>query len=655
MALLWLGARALPGSGQPADTPTEPQAVVLHVSNAKASLRAKHKSETRQPTGSSGATSFDQERLELVPALSLLLDGSFYHPNLIDFNLFIEAGLSYEDETLKTGSTDPALAREDTNPLQTYSFDMRFLKEKPNRLSLFGDKTELRRNNDFFSRYTLDSERYGGQIEIIPDGWPMTFSASHLDEQEYDTGRPRRLVEDDLEFKISNDRRPAGHTRVTVRQEDFRREEEGTISLEGTRRYASLVDWQSFGEDAIRLSTDARYNDVESTAIPSTSLSVRERVTARHSETLDSRYEYLFSDYESGPAQSTLHQGIASLRHQLYESLTSSTEIEYRTMDESGLTAQRLGGGFDERYTKRLGEAGRLTLGASVRLYDEDRETRNTTPAITDERKALRDGEIAVLNQTIDDPASLTVTDPTGTILYRENLDYRVVQRGDALGLERVVGGDIPNGGTVIVSYIASGQATDRFTTREDRYQCRIDVLDGLLAVYARLNITDHSGGELLVLHNVTEQVLGAETSWHWLHAGAEYRDYDSSLLPYSSVRFFEDFVWRTTAGSSLRLGLSQMWTTYPETDEEIETLSWITHYRTHFTRALAFNAEGGVWRERGRADEALDRDLVTARTDLDYWIGQTTVRAGYEYQNEETLGEDRRRHLFDVRVERLF
>jgi hypothetical protein len=73
---------------------------------------------------------------------------------------------------------------------------------------------------------------------------------------------------------------------------------------------------------------------------------------------------------------------------------------------------------------------------------------------------------------------------------------------------------------------------------------------------------------------------------------------------------------------------------------------------RWALTRALSWLNEGGVRFQRG---EGFDQDLFTARTALDYRYGQLSVQLGYDYQDENFLGELRRRHFAFLRAKRSF
>ena len=72
---------------------------------------------------------------------------------------------------------------------------------------------------------------------------------------------------------------------------------------------------------------------------------------------------------------------------------------------------------------------------------------------ISNEPQTLTTGIITTLSQTNVIESTVVGTDITGTTLYSEFIDYNVIPQGDLTAVERVPGGSIANGETVLVSY----------------------------------------------------------------------------------------------------------------------------------------------------------------------------------------------------------
>jgi hypothetical protein len=304
----------------------------------------------------------------------------------------------------------------------------------------------------------------------------------------------------------------------------------------------------------------------------------------------------------------------------------------------------------DESYTKRLPGKSRLSLGYGVRLDRERRESTGAFLSVLDEPHTLTDGIPVFLNQPGVDRV-VSVTDSAG-IPYSETLDYLLLPLGALTEIRRVTGGRIPNGGSVLVDYTAAAPPSDAFSTLSQSGRVRLELFDRLVALYGRVNFVTNYGGESLVLQDVTDKIVGFESLWRWVRAGAEYEEYDSNLSPYRAARAFQSFAFEPTDSSTLSLDFTQSRTTYPEDGLTQRSLSFIGRLRARVASPLFFNLEGGVRRERGRG---LDQDQKTARTALDFAYGQMTANAAYEFLDETLIGERHVRHYYFLRVKRTF
>lgn len=101
---------------------------------------------------------------------------------------------------------------------------------------------------------------------------------------------------------------------------------------------------------------------------------VDEALTIDHTETLQTRYRYLFVSTDTVGGRADTHTGTVSLRHQLYQSLLTLVTAE-GTHEELEQGAKDVGSGrLDLVYTKRLPGGGRLRAGLGGFLsYEDDR------------------------------------------------------------------------------------------------------------------------------------------------------------------------------------------------------------------------------------------------------------------------------------------
>ncbi len=633
----------------------------LKISEVNVGLEVEGNMEKRTVTKSNQTAT--REVLYAVPTLGLGLEGSFYHPNFLEYHLDTQDGVGWQESSfsgLGGGTRSGPLF------LQRYDGGIAILKEKPYAANLFAAKERTTRDYDFFSRATVDTQRYGGHAGYTAGLVPVRVSATRSAEDITGLIRPSRLDETAVSLAASPERGSENQTEFSYTLDEFTRRETGLYTQEGINHSVNLLDTESFGQkDWIQLNSSLNYNQLDSTTrsdlrsvtrLPTSNFTSHEHLRLKHSKELESDYNYSFNQRSAGAVESDGHSASATVRHQLYESLTSTLDVHGQTVSSGGegtaLDTTGYGLGLNENYTKRLGKGSRLTLGCSWLLDREQRETLGELVFVTAESHTLKDGVTTVLNQPRVEGASLRVTDSSGTLPYRELLDYRVLGRGEQTEIQRVPGGTIPNGGTVLVDYVALAQPSDSFTTLAQRFNFRLDLLGDRLGLFGRLSFVDYYGGKSLILQEIVDQVVGLDLTAGWLRAGAEYEDFQSNLSPYTAVRLFQNLSVEPYEGSTFSLDVGETWSRFPEDGRKLTTYHFIGRSRLRLTSHLSINAEGGVRVQQG---EGYDQTLNTARADLDFHYGKLVVQAGYEFQDENYLGELRERHFFFLRAKRSF
>jgi hypothetical protein len=630
-----------------------PQLLKVRVSGGYVAADARYEGYKRTATGDANERRF----LQLWPNVGLNLDGSIYHPNLFDYNLSLQLGLNSEYERfIQSASAEPAQSRTDASPLQFYRGQASILKEKKLSGSIFGNYSLIRRDNDFFSRQTFYQEEFGASLNYDGDTIPWSLMATSYEEEETDSPSPRSSQRDELNFTALNERRAKDRTQFDYLYQDFANQEFNANPYTGIRNRMRLRDSTYLIDEALKLNSNLYFNDIESSTVPSSTLSLREVLNAQHTSSLSSRYSYNFSTRDSGATESVTHDAEASVRHQLYRSLTSSLSVDGLNTSQDAQEVTRYGIAINENYSKQIGDHSRLELGATFQRYEEEREASGSdTVQIINEPHVLTTGIPTFLNQPNVILSSVQVTDITGTTPYFEGSDYLLFQQGSLTEIERVIGGNIPNGSTVLVTYSITNPGSGTFKNRQSVYRFRYELLGQLFAAYGRIRKVENYGGEQFTLGDVDEYVIGVESSWRAFNVGAEYQDYDSSLVSSETIRLFENATFPLTWRSSLNLSASQSWIYYPDTNEDFRRYFHNIVYRSQLTRRLSFKIGGSLYIQRSESDSLLDRDLLASNNSLNYNIGKTTFSAVYEYRYEETRQEEINRHTAYLRVRRNF
>lgn len=620
--------------------------------------------EREQRSVAKSSQNSNRETFYVVPTVGFGLQGSVYHPNFFQFDLNAQNGVGWQETSLDVPGGG---SRSDLLYLLRYQFNASLLKEKPYTANFFADKEHTTRDYDFFTRATVDQESYGTRVGYTDGPVPFSLLFRHVKEDVSGQARPSSLTENVLAFTAFHESSSGNRTDLAYTFDDYTRDETGSYTQTGVQNSISLIDHKTLGQkDWVKLNSTLLYNQLDSTTTPwnqrgaiprlSEYFTDHEYLNLRHTDALQSDYNYSYNLQNLGAVKSDGHSASAALHHQLYESLNSTFDVHSQVFSSSGagssLDTTRYGIGLNENYTKRMGDWGRLTLGYGGLLDQEQRTTLGQTLFVVGESHALKDGVITFLNQPRVKITSIQVWDASGSVSYSELLDYLILPHGERTEIKRLVGGQIADGATVRVDYTVDSQPSDSYTTVAHQIQVRLDFFDGLLGLYAHLNQQENYGGKSLVLENINDQVAGLDVTWRWVRAGAEYEVYDSNLSPYRSARLFQNFSFQPSPETTLSLDMGQTWITFTKANRDLTTYHAIARVRMQLTPALALNTEGGMRFQKG---EGYDQQLATARANLEFKYGKLAVQAGYEYEDEAFLGELRLRHFFFLRAKRSF
>lgn len=638
-----------------------PQPLRLYISGADLTTEGEQRKETvtfRQPDS---LTREVQSYYTLSPAVGLFLAGSIYHPYFLSFAGSVRYGNTWYGSTSQFGDEDamePSTKRNSKATVWQYGVTATFVKRKPYATSLYSSLSTSIQDYDFFTRSTVDNTTYGVRSGYWsgPVPFAITFDRERTDETP-SSGDPFSREDDTFTVKARNSRTDPDETSLDYSMNQYRSFNDSSILSDGVRHSLNIFDTEAFrSAGRTRLQSGLFYSRVESTE-QSESLALQESLQRIHDGHLTSGYLYRFTDQTSGSAESMAHQAMARLTHQLYESLTSTVAVDgqlSRTRgDGSSHDLSQQGGMISEAYTKRIPADGRFTADVSVDYHLEDDGSGTGGSATTiDESHSLSGSGVVLLEQPNVDPSSVTVTDPTGTIRYEEGRDYRVIPRGDSVEIQRVFGGFIPEGQTVLVDYTSDGSASTGYSTLGRMANSRLNLFREILGIYGRLNKITHSGGSGLNFDDVSDRIVGLDLNVGWLSAGASRQTYDATGLSYTTLRYYEKLSFTPLPRTSVRVDLEQTSTTYADSSGPEWVYSYILRCDTWLTSRLSAEAEAGKRIEEG-AD--YDRDLQTIRGSLTYGVGKLTLRVTGERSDTMDENEERTKQSITFLLKRTF
>jgi hypothetical protein len=586
------------------------------------------------------------------PVLGVDLRGSVYHPNLLEFHLKPEFGLSHQGMKLDP----PGGIRYSEKFLQRYDARVELLRAKPFATGFFLERGRTYRDLDFFSRAQVDSSRYGGNTGYRTGKVPFSLDAMRVVENVGgDVRRASEVTGTTVTLNASVAENRKHRTDFTYVLDAFDRRQEGVGPTVGTSSNASLRDSLTWGsDDRCTLNSNGLFHRVNSNTSHNRSVTVQEGLLLHLRPSLNGDVNYGLSDSRAEEVASRSHEGGFALQHQLYRSLSSRLAVLGETLATHGggtrLATDRRGTSLDENYTKTLPGQSQLSLNAGWRGDLHRRHATGQVLGVSNEVVTLSDRKPVFLAHPHVSAVS-RVTD-VFSAPYLEGLDYVLIPHAALMEIRRVPGGRIPEGGQVLVNYLASVPPSDDYSTVAQSYQARLDLWQGVVALYGRLTKVDNYGGESVVLRNLADRVLGLTVNWRGLAVGAERERQNSNLSPFHSDRTFQSLVLDLGVGTTLALDGEQSSTRYPDTGRTRQSRALIARYQQRLGAEFTAQLEGGVRRERGLG---FDQDRAAARAALRYVYGKLAFSFSYDFEDENLQGELHRRQYVRMHVKRTF
>ncbi|NOX97086.1 MAG: hypothetical protein GXO98_03290 [Nitrospirae bacterium] len=587
--------------------------------------------------------SFYKENLELS------FEGSVYHPNLMNFNLDAQFGLSQQKEESGIGKSF------DTASLGNLRWVTNWLAKKPYAFSLFVDKRNFTRNYEFFERVKTERTAVGGRGRWENKIVPIYYSLEKSDTRERKTTRPSE--ERELIFNFGGNKTSAkgnSDTRLDYTYSKSERSTPGIYEEKGRTHNLRLSNNLIFGKkEEKRLSSYIYYLTLGGTQ-DMDSINLSEGLELKHSPNLSSRYSYDLNRVSDRGLKTTTQRGRFQIRHQLYESLTTTFNMHGYLTRATDYDEDSFGPGINLLYRKNI-KVGFLTLNYNLTNDFKERRAFSQTILVFDESQTLTDGVVTLLNNPDVDTGSIEVTDSGGTTRYVLNSDYTVSTVGNRIQLSRIATGSIANGSTVLVDYTTSTNPSFDYVSLRQGAGIRTDFLEGKLGLYYRLMSQRYPYSEKvenMVLETTKGKIVGASFNFRPFYGSVEHEKYESSISPYEAYRVRQSFFLTLARRSTLSFQSSQSFTRFQNTGEKQRFYDFMTRYRTPLSSFTFFNMEGGYRRQKGAN---INLTLQTIRTYIEFQRGFLSFKIGYEFEDKDSWGDLRRDHYIYTEWRREF
>jgi hypothetical protein len=478
--------------------------------------------------------------------LDLNTQGHLYHPALMQFRLkfspeFLQNMQSHSDIS---GDT----ATDGTTFSPNYQVGATLLSQKPYTLTGFAQHLEAQSWATYTGVTKTSTDSYGGDLVLKYNLLPTSFgySASKSEQQGYYS-----TSSDWQEFHLLT--RHSGVTGESSFSSSYSSNRQRTNSIANEiKTFSNTLNNQlSFTEDErVKLSSNLQYLYQDSTSLQTDSLYLNEQLVWKHLQNLQSLYQYSYRQVTSQASSNYWHSLDARLTHKLYENLTTTAGVTGVLNDADGGSQDSLSGLMNTDYQRRLGEWGVLGLIAGVSQQYTTRSGARATVQVSSESHTLNSGTETFLNQADINQNSIIVTNSAGTVVYVDEIDYRIDQIGRSLRISRLPLGSISDGQLVLISYSYTRSAGFDDLVLTQNYGVSLELLRSLSLSYRYLHAaqTVQSGPPPDRLSNSTIHLATARYDEGWGETSLTFEDArNNSDLSYTR--------WEASQGVRLRYG----------------------------------------------------------------------------------------------------
>ncbi len=609
----------------------------------------------KQPDGST----FTDRSDRLRETLDLFGQASIGHKNLLHLTGTVQIGL--EERDIRSEST--GLFTRESDIVNLYDVSARILGNGPVPLTIYSRRQQSTLDRAFAGTIDDTLTETGAIAEFRSETAPTTIQYFHREHEQNDAlGRGTTTVVQDTLTAQSGIRLADGQ-RLDINYTFDRIEETQADSFADSydRHDANIIHTLDFGGETRphQLRSSLRLYD-QSGSFSQQNLRLDELLLLRHTDRLETRYNVTVDQQQRGGQEQRLYRGEASIRHHLFDSLTSTASIGAQRLEapeDFGSDELFVSGGLD--YTK-LVPKGRFDASAGASYNSQHNSARGGTISVFNEPHLFNDPFPIVLSRRNIVPGSIVVTPIGGFPSFVEGFDYTVRIFPDRAELRIPPGSAIEDGQTVLASYDIGPEPESDIDTTGTSFAFRYSLTEGALTglgVYTNYRTLDQSintaNPGLFVLDDVRTLVVGVEYVRAGFDVSLEHESRDSTVDPFEANRL--QALYQQALGRDSAVSLQY---THEEIDYSIQsnrvTFDRLTaRWNQRFDDDLDVNARLEYRNERNELSgnsEGFDQILG-----FTWHRGQTTVYGSVRNGFLNGEGADSTSQRFQIGIRRAF
>jgi len=569
----------------------------------------------------------NQNSLYFIGGIKLNLNSYLLNPDIVTLNISTEYNPESRDEKYLLVPD-----RSEVRTLKKFDARASVFSGKPVTVTAYANLNQSYYNRELLTNIKSNNQRLGVTLSLNNRLLPLSVSYRNTfwDQTETLTGRVFKMGRDNLESRLIKSFSEYDRHELSFSHENY----DYTYSdLHNTKNKINRFR----ANNSIYLNKDRRnsFNSMISYIQQSgyyhfKKFEANERLIYTLSDNLKVTGRYSYHIYDNSNYTLNQQRIAGELDHKLFKSLRTNIDIEYASSVHDLYNETNLRAGGQVAYTKIIGDH-RLNISYHHYRHYMDMKSESTEIIINNEEHIISDAEILLLDKPYAVPASVTVRDASGTIIYQEDLDYQIHIVNNFIEIERIPGGLISDNQAILVDYTAIQPGSYGFNSVYNNLSVGVMFFNNLFEIYYKGFLQDYTkvrDTEYLVLNYYTRNVYGARINLDLLTAGIEYDLYKSTIIPYERIRYYLNLN-KSFKGKYI-VALNCNVRDYRMIDDDID------HKYYNISARLGYNiaprtkvmTDIGYLRQHGKN---INLDLLTGKAEFLTSIRQFYIKAGVQ------------------------
>ncbi len=487
----------------------------FHLTSFGGDLSIRYSLDNREQS-TAGTTSGFVDQSGLETELSLLGNGYVYHPDFLEWT-FGGGPLLVTRQFSSTGGDN-----DDNEVLFNFLGDFRFLQEKPYPVNLYFSRSHPTFTTSLSGRFLVQRDEAGFKALVREPVLPVQLTLDAFIQDSDGSGLGAVLDERVEEASASLFKGYRESDRISLTYRDNRRDSSSGsagLPISDTRIHTRAADVDArnaFGADG-QIIWVQQFNEVrQDTELESGLDELHNRayftnLNWTHTGRTRSFYNYRFRDSTRGDrARSRIQSATAGIVNRFGDYTRVTGDLNGERDEDLAFERRVSGARLRINHTRPVG-SGNLSLGGGWQLQRISQVADSSQVQVIDEPLVLEGTTPIDLANDFVVEGSVIVRNEPKTQVFVQGIDYRLILVGSTTSIQRLVGGNIVDGQTVLVEYAYLSGGSADFDAMSQNYIVDFRFLKHF-NVYARFSDRTYDvvgGSPTIPLNEVQNITLG--------------------------------------------------------------------------------------------------------------------------------------------------